>query len=145
MKKCTETTSLLTHLMGEYWGRSVTGRPSFFWESLQPALSEVSSVFLQQEEMLYEGIHVSNEAPPLSFEFEQAEEDGYHLDIQGLEQISVLEDYGMVLSEGKLLKLSPQECIRLAEMKKCWIPPAEMVSILPPSKWSLLWTRLFLV
>lgn len=103
---------------GEYWGRSVAGRPSFFWESLQPALSEVSSVFLQQEEVLYEGIHVSNEAPPLSFEFEQAEEDGYHLDIQGLEQISVLEDYGIVLSEGKLLKLSPQECIRLAEMKK---------------------------
>lgn len=92
--------------------------PPFFWESLQPALSEVSSVFLQQEEVLYEGILVSNEAPPLSFEFEQAEEDGYHLDIQGLEQISVLEDYGIVLSEGKLLKLSPQESIRLAEMKK---------------------------
>lgn len=103
---------------GSIGGDRLLAVPPFFWESLQPALSEVSSVFLQQEEMLYEGIHVSNEAPPLSFEFEQAEEDGYHLDIQGLEQISVLEDYGMVLSEGKLLKLSPQECIRLAEMKK---------------------------
>lgn len=103
---------------GSIGGDRLLAVPPFFWESLQPALSEVSSVFLQQEEVLYEGIHVSNEAPPLSFEFEQAEEDGYHLDIQGLEQISVLEDYGIVLSEGKLLKLSPQECIRLAEMKK---------------------------
>lgn len=103
---------------GSIGGDRLLAVPPFFWESLQPALSEVSSVFLQQEEVLYEGIYVSNEAPPLSFEFEQAEEDGYHLDIQGLEQISVLEDYGIVLSEGKLLKLSPQECIRLAEMKK---------------------------
>lgn len=103
---------------GSIGGDRLLAVPPFFWESLQPALSEVSSVFLQQEEVLYEGILVSNEAPPLSFEFEQAEEDGYHLDIQGLEQISVLEDYGIVLTEGKLLKLSPQECIRLAEMKK---------------------------
>lgn len=103
---------------GNLGGDRLLAIPPFFWETLQPALSEVSSVYLQQEETLYEGVHMSSEAPPLSFAFEQAEGEGYHLDIQGLEQISVLEDYGLVLSEGKLLKLTAQECMRLSEMKK---------------------------
>lgn len=103
---------------GSIGGDRLLAVPPFFWEMLEPALSEVSSVYLQQGETIYDGIHISSEAPPLRFALEQAKEDGYHLDIQGLEQISVLEDYGIVLSEGKLLKLPSQECIRLAEMKK---------------------------
>lgn len=88
---------------------------------------------------------MSNEAPPLSFAFEQAEGEGYHLDIQGLEQISVLEDYGLVLSEGKLLKLTAQECMRLSEMKKILESSRRDGIDIAPNKWSLLWTRLFLV
>jgi hypothetical protein len=103
---------------GNVRGDRLLAIPPFFWDTLQPALAAASSVYLQQEDEIYEGIHLSNEALPLSFEFEQAEGEGYHLDVQGLEHISVLEDYGLVLSKGKLLKLSIQECMRLSEMKK---------------------------
>ncbi|MCL6604672.1 MAG: DEAD/DEAH box helicase [Paenibacillus sp.] len=92
--------------------------PPFFWDTLLPSLAAANSVHFQQEGHLFEGIQISNEAPPLSFEFDQAEENGYQLDVQGLEKITVMEDYGLLLTEGKLLKLTPQECKRLAEMKK---------------------------
>lgn len=103
---------------GSMGGHRLVAVPPLFWESLQSSLTEVSAVYLQLGEELYEGIHLSTEAPPIHFEFEQAEEEGYHLDIQGLEQIMVLEDYALVVSEGKLLKLSSQECMQLSEMKK---------------------------
>ncbi len=92
--------------------------PPFFWNTLQPALAVVPFVHFQQGDKVIEGIQLSDEAPPLSFEFGEAEDKGYRLNVQGLEQITVMEDYGLVLSEGKLLKLSVQECSRLAEMKK---------------------------
>ncbi|KGE18360.1 DEAD/DEAH box helicase [Paenibacillus wynnii] len=92
--------------------------PPFFWDTLLPFLSAAKTVYFQQEDTLFEGIHFSNEAPPLSFEFDQAEENGYRLEVLGLEKITVMEDYGIVLTEGKLLKLPSQECRRLADMKK---------------------------
>ena len=92
--------------------------PPFFWDTLLPSLTASSTVLFQQEDRLYEGIQYSDEAPPLSFEFDQAEEEGYHLEIQGLGGITVLEDYGLVVTEGKLLKLPDPECRRLAEVKK---------------------------
>lgn len=51
---------------GNLGGDRLLAVPPFFWETLQPALSEVSSVYLQQGEILHEGIHMSNEAPPLA-------------------------------------------------------------------------------
>ena len=91
--------------------------PPYFWDALLPSLTAANSVLFGQEHRLIERIQFSNETPPLSFEFDQADEEGYHLEIKGLEDITVLEDYGLVLTDGKLLKLPYQECIRLAEMK----------------------------
>jgi len=103
---------------GNLGGDRLLAIPPFFWETLQPVLAASSSVYWQHGEILFEGIPLSDEIPPLSFEFEQAEEEGYHLDIQGLDKITVLEDYELVLSEGKLIKLGSDECKRLAEIKK---------------------------
>ncbi|SDM32000.1 DEAD/DEAH box helicase [Paenibacillus jilunlii] len=103
---------------GSLGGERLLAIPPFFWESLLPLLAASSSVYLQIGETLTPGIQVSDELLPLNFQFEQAENDGYRLDIQGLAQLTVLEDYGLVLSEGKLLKLPAQECRRLSELKK---------------------------
>lgn len=96
--------------------------PPFFWESLLPALLAVPAARLQHGQVLHERLSLSAEALPLSFQFDQAQGEGYRLDVQGLQQLTILEDYGLVLSEGKLLKLPVQECGRLAELKKLLNP-----------------------
>ncbi|QUL53937.1 DEAD/DEAH box helicase [Paenibacillus tritici] len=90
----------------------------FFWESLFPALEAAPAVRLQHGQHLHDTLSLSDEPLPLSFQFDQAQEEGYRLDVQGLEQLTVLENYGLVLSEGKLLKLPAQECGRLSELKR---------------------------
>ncbi|MNH83609.1 ATP-dependent helicase HepA [compost metagenome] len=92
--------------------------PPSFWEALYPLLTAAPSVKLIQEERTYEGIRLSEEGLPLRFEFDQAAREGYQLDIQGLDELTVLESYGIVLSEGKLLKLPAGRCKRLLELKQ---------------------------
>jgi superfamily II DNA or RNA helicase len=92
--------------------------PPYFWDELQPLLAVVPSVYLQQDDQLYEGVHLLSEAPPLDFQLDQADSDGYHMEVHGMERITVLEEYRLVLSEGRLLKLPPLESARLAEMKR---------------------------
>lgn len=92
--------------------------PPFFWETLVPALGAAPSVHFQQGQIVYDRLTLSDDALPLSFQFDQAQGDGYRLDVQGLQQLTILEDYGLVLSEGRLLKLPVQECGRLSELKR---------------------------
>lgn len=90
----------------------------FFWESLYPTLEAAPVVRLQHGELLHERLSLSEEPLPLSFQFDQAQEEGYRLDVRGLEQLTILESYGLVLTEGRLLKLPAQECGRLSELKR---------------------------
>ncbi|WNS43492.1 SNF2 helicase associated domain-containing protein [Paenibacillus sp. MMS20-IR301] len=92
--------------------------PPFFWESLLPALTAAPAVRLQQGTVLHDQLILSDEALPLSFRFDQAQGEGYRLDVQGLGQLTILEDYGLVLSEGRLLKLPVQECGRLTGLRR---------------------------
>ena len=92
--------------------------PPFFWESLLPALTAAPAARLQHGQASYDRVILSDDPLPLSFQFDQAQEDGYRLDIQGLQQLTILDDYGLVLSEGKLLRLPAQECLRLSELKR---------------------------
>ncbi|MBW4081130.1 DEAD/DEAH box helicase [Paenibacillus sp. S150] len=103
---------------GSTGGERILAIPPFFWEPLLPVLAGSPSVHLQAGDTLTAGIPIEGGLPPLSFRFDEAKEGGYRLDIQGLVQITVLEDYGLVLAEGRLLKLPVQECRRLAELKK---------------------------
>lgn len=103
---------------GNMGGERLLPVPPFFWDNLLPALTGTSSVHLQHGDIITEGLELTSDLPPLSFQFDQAERDGYHMDVQGMAQITVLEEYGLILSEGKLLQLPVQECKRLTELKK---------------------------
>ncbi|MBY0013590.1 DEAD/DEAH box helicase [Paenibacillus typhae] len=103
---------------GGMGGERLLAVPPLFWEGLLPALLAAPSALLQQGDLILEKLQLSTESPPLSFRFDQSAENGYHLDIEGMAQVMVLEDYGLVLSGGKLLKLESEECRRLAELKR---------------------------
>lgn len=92
--------------------------PPLAWEALLPLLAKAPALQLQQGMETYEGIGLSDEPLPLHFEFGQAQEEGYHLEIRGLDEMIILEPYGMILTAGKLQKLPAESCRRLAELKQ---------------------------
>ncbi|GIP24220.1 DEAD/DEAH box helicase [Paenibacillus sp. J22TS3] len=106
---------------GTYGGKSGGERllpvPPSFWEPLLPHLALVPTVKFMQNDRTYDGLSLSAEAVPIRFEFDKSPDDGYQLDIQGLDELTILDAYELVLSEGRLLKLPAAQCKRLIELK----------------------------
>ncbi|TQR18651.1 DEAD/DEAH box helicase [Psychrobacillus vulpis] len=87
------------------------------WEQLLPLLAQAPLVRFMQNRLIYEGIQFGKELS-LSFEFDEVNTADYQLNVKGLDQIIVFKAYGYAFSDGKLYKLSPEECSRLAELKE---------------------------
>ncbi|MEJ8543943.1 SNF2 helicase associated domain-containing protein [Brevibacillus borstelensis] len=103
--------------------RSVSGERMLFippvsWEALLRLLAAAPNVQVMVGEKTFSGVHLSDELMPLRFAFDQADAEGYQMDVQGLEDITVMESYGIVVSAGKLIKLPDDQCKRLAELKQ---------------------------
>ncbi|MDF2714141.1 MAG: helicase [Paenibacillus sp.] len=111
--------------------------PPISWEALLPLLASAPSVQLEYEEGTYEGIRVSEEPLPLDFEFDEADSGGYVLNVRGMERITVMESYGIVLSEGKLLKLQDDALNRLVGMMRMLEPLREHQVRIPPEQMEL--------
>ncbi|WP_028548380.1 DEAD/DEAH box helicase [Paenibacillus sp. UNC451MF] len=92
--------------------------PPFFWESILPLLISAPSVQLELGEGTFEGIRLADVPLPLKFEFDQAATEEFQLVIQGLEQITIMEAYDLVIFDGKLSKLDTEQCRRLSELKQ---------------------------
>ncbi len=118
------------------------------WEALLPHLAEAPTVLLEVYNRTYRGIHISDEALPLQFEFDHEQDQyrdgdeaqleaqsepqlepqlepplelqpkGYQLKVIGLEQIVIMESYGIVLYDGTLLRLPSDHCMRLEGLRK---------------------------
>lgn len=123
--------------------------PPFSWDSLLPLLLAGSSVQIQygDEDAVQNRLALFEGPIPLQYVFDQVEGEGYQLDVQGLGAITVMEAYGMLVIEGKLLKLSAEQCRRIAglkqmleahRMEKIQIPPEQieafMVQVAPGLK-----------
>ncbi|MBD2868913.1 DEAD/DEAH box helicase [Paenibacillus arenilitoris] len=91
--------------------------PPYSWDTLQPLLLKAPSVLLVHGGREYIGIEESNDPVPLRFAFDQAQGGGYLMDVQGLDGLTILEDYRLALDGGKLMKLPAEECRRVAELK----------------------------
>ncbi len=109
--------------------------PPSSWDILLPLLAKAPSVKLELEGIKFDGMRLSEEPVPLHFEFGQDQAEGYQLDVQGLEKITVMKSYGVVLYDGKVLKLPAEQCQRLSELKQMLeasrksqvqIPPEQM-------------------
>jgi SNF2 family DNA or RNA helicase len=91
-----------------------------YWQRLLPLLLAAPAVKIEFNGTTYDGIRVSNEPIPLEFELEEAKSrtSGFLLVIKGLNQVTVLQAYGYIFSEGKLIKLPADDCKRLIELKQ---------------------------
>ncbi|MBW7474695.1 DEAD/DEAH box helicase [Paenibacillus oenotherae] len=109
--------------------------PPVSWKALLPLLAEAPSSQLEQDGLLSDGLHLSNEAIPLAFHVDQAQHKGeYQLDIHGFERIIVMESYGLVLAGGKLLKLPIEQCRQLSELKGMLEDSRERQIRIPPQQ-----------
>lgn len=103
---------------GRSGDRSLLVPPSH-WEALATLLAAVPNAKLQTaEETSADGIRIADETPPLRFSIDQAGQNGYRLDVDGLERIELMQPYGIIVADGKLLKLPAESCDRLAELKR---------------------------
>ncbi len=106
--------------------------PPSFWDKLLHLLNPISSVKLEYLGMTHDKPQVSTE--PLSLAFHLRENQGYRLEIDGLNEIVILQAYQTVLSQGMIVRVKHEDCQRLIDMKKMLknkkhIPiPAEQLS-----------------
>ncbi|AIQ15156.1 DEAD/DEAH box helicase [Paenibacillus durus] len=91
--------------------------PPQAWAVLLPLLSQAPNVTLMDGDIKYDGICLSDEPLPLSFEIDEAGSGGCSLRIHGLEEITIMELYGAAFLQGKLLPLPTKQGKRLTELK----------------------------
>lgn len=92
--------------------------PPTSWDRLLPFLLKAPLVSLQIEGNIYKGLRLSKKTLPLQFDFSDIESGGYQLKVQGLDQIIVMNSYGLVLFKGELFQLPYEEMDRLVELKE---------------------------
>ncbi|WP_238322752.1 DEAD/DEAH box helicase [Gorillibacterium massiliense] len=91
--------------------------PPYAWDSLQPLFAEAPMVKLEHERTAYSKINFTDAPLPLYFTLDQEQDSSYRLDFKGMELVTALDLYGLVLHEGNLHKLPAEYCQRLADMK----------------------------
>lgn len=92
--------------------------PPASWKEMLSLLSNTSFVILQHDGKSFHGVHISKGLLPLTFEFNKGVNGGYTLQIDGLQQVQVMDTYGYALFEGKLYQLNTEDCNRLIELKR---------------------------
>ncbi|KKO51802.1 DEAD/DEAH box helicase [Paenibacillus sp. DMB20] len=104
------------------------------WEKLNPLLKIASSPLLEREDGSYDRLAYGEGVLPLHFEFEVDAKgtEGYRLRIQGLENITVLERYRLVLADGKLWNPTREQCDRLQALIRLLAPSdTNIIDIVP--------------
>ncbi|PFN82105.1 helicase SNF [Bacillus sp. AFS076308] len=92
--------------------------PPSSWKQLQTLLTRAPLVKLEHDGFTFKPLQITEELPPLQFEFLEAETTGYWLKVKGLSRMVVLNAYGSVLSAGKIINLNAEDCQHLEEIKQ---------------------------
>ncbi|GAA3406361.1 SNF2 helicase associated domain-containing protein [Paenibacillus hodogayensis] len=96
--------------------------PPASWDSLLPLLEVAPSVQLQSGADRFDRLRVIEEPLPLRFFFDRADSGEFLMKVDGLDPIVTMEDYGLVLHDGKLLPLAPEAGRRLATLQRMMEP-----------------------
>src|SRR5690606_17264617 len=108
--------------------------PPVFWDDLLPLLTQAPLVQLEQDGRIWPGLEVADGPLPLSFQLGQAGDESYQFSAQGLDDVLVMDVYGIILSEGKLIRLSPTQTRRLAELKHMMISARKPYILISPDQ-----------
>ncbi|MGX6444405.1 DEAD/DEAH box helicase [Neobacillus sp. K501] len=92
--------------------------PPSSWAQLLPLLRKAPLVGLEMDGTRYGAFHISEELLPLQFILTGSEGTGFHLKINGLNRVVVMDSYHTVLAGGKVVILNEEDCHRLADLKQ---------------------------
>ena len=92
--------------------------PPSSWEQLIPLLTKAPFVRIEHDGKTIDGFHLSNGKLPIQYDFSETKDRNYELKIKGLNQLTVLNAYSVVLAEGHLIQLEREESERLVELKQ---------------------------
>lgn len=90
--------------------------PPSVWEPLAPLLVDTPSVRLVYDGAMYNGLHLSNELPPLQFDFSETAGRDCELRIKGLKNVMMLSPYKCVLYKGRIIQLENERLFDLKRM-----------------------------
>ncbi|MBM7651530.1 DEAD/DEAH box helicase [Neobacillus cucumis] len=99
-------------------GKSLLLIPPSSWKQLQPLLLKAPLVKIEYGGSIFDRLQVTEELPPLKFEFLEDNSNGYWLKVKGLSRMVVLDVYGSVLTDGKIINLNTNDFRHLAEIKQ---------------------------
>ncbi|WP_285765800.1 DEAD/DEAH box helicase [Peribacillus sp. SI8-4] len=97
--------------------RSLLLPPSSF-ARLIPLLVSAPLVKLAYGGHTFHDLLFSGKSLPLHFTFNESEGEGFQLDMKGLSEMIVMNAYKTVLFDGSLVRLEPEDCQRLADLKR---------------------------
>jgi len=92
--------------------------PPSFWPQTRERLSGSMHSLLSLDGIMTDKLEFIENPIPLQFEFDESGDDHYLMKVAGLERMTVLEGYGLVIVDGKLIELEPEDCRKLSEMKQ---------------------------
>lgn len=93
--------------------------PPFAWNELLVLLRSCPSVKLEANGILYKGFFESSRPLPIQYAIRHSDEDdSCSFEVEGLDEITILDSYNMALIYNELITLDPQQCSQLHELKK---------------------------
>ncbi|WMT38868.1 DEAD/DEAH box helicase [Paenibacillus sp. D2_2] len=93
--------------------------PPYAWAELLALLRSSPSVKLEANGVLYKGFFESSRPLPIQYAIRHSDEDdSYSFEVEGLDEITILDSYNMALIYNELITLDPQQCLQLHELKK---------------------------
>lgn len=108
--------------------------PPFFWDGLLPLLTQAAAVQLEQDGRIWPGLTLLDEPLPLRFDLSQASDDSFQFAVHGLDEVTVMEAYGVILSDGKIIRQPAAQSRRLAEMKHMLATARKQQIMIPPEQ-----------
>ncbi|MDO7905590.1 DEAD/DEAH box helicase [Paenibacillus sp. JX-17] len=91
--------------------------PPAAWERLLPELTDAPSSSFEHEGKFSQEVVLSYEPLPLRYEFSESEAEGFQLHIEGLDAITVMTDYQIIIANAKLYRAAAEHCRRLSELQ----------------------------
>ncbi len=109
--------------------------PPYAWESLLPLLQQTADVQFEYGRQSHAGLQMTDDPLPLHYTFDDAgQAAGCSFDIEGLDELLVMEGYGFVFAAGRLHRVPDEACRRLAEMKQMLEAARGQRILIPPEQ-----------
>lgn len=94
--------------------------PSYAWDKLQPLLAQNSAVqvdFGLGHKRLYP-FQLIQRPLPIQYSFDDSQDGVYQFEVHGLDDITILASYGIIIADRELITATKEQCHQLNEVQK---------------------------